>query len=98
MICQGLTKNNYCPTIQNTIHNPFLYCGLCRAKDKVIKHKEINRKNQCSYGEYKKEPFTACKTCGSPKLVICSNPKIIGKKRNGKLCNSKHCKHFKILT
>jgi hypothetical protein len=56
-------------------------------------------RNKCIHGEYTNELFNThgCKTCGAPKLVICSNLKITAKKRNGKLCNKQSCKHFNIL-
>jgi hypothetical protein len=37
--------------------------------------------------------FTGCKSCNA-KQVICLNPKICGKRRNGNLCNEKTCKYF----
>jgi hypothetical protein len=54
--------------------------------------------SKCVHGEYTNELFNTrgCKTCGSPKVVICSHEKVIGKKRNNKLCNSHSCKYFKI--
>jgi len=69
---------------------------------KLIKQAEeleagIDR-NKCKYGEYTDIPFKNCKSCGDPKLVICSNSKVIGKKRNGKLCNPAGCKYFKNST
>lgn len=67
---------------------------------KLIKQAEeletgIDR-SKCSHGEYTKELFDThgCKTCGSPKVVICSNPKVIGKRRNSKTCTPVNCKYF----
>ncbi len=51
-------------------------------------------RSKCVYGTYTNEPFGSCKTCGNPKVVICSNPKIVGKKRNGNGCNKAGCKRF----
>jgi len=51
----------------------------------------------CTHGEYTNEPFTGCKICGSPKVVICSNPKVIGKQRNSNGCNTRNCKYFTPL-
>lgn len=52
--------------------------------------------SDCIHGAYTNELFNirGCKTCGSPKLVICSHEKVIGKKRNNKLCNPHSCKYF----
>jgi hypothetical protein len=65
---------------------------------KLIKQAELLEAGidirQCVHGEYTNEPFTGCKTCGNPKVVICSHEKITGKKRNGKLCNPQGCKYF----
>ncbi len=60
--------------------------------------KQLARMTVCIYGEYTNEPFNGCKTCGDPKTVICSNPKVIGKRRNSKGCNPANCKYFKSLT
>jgi hypothetical protein len=55
---------------------------------------------RCKHGEYTDEPFTGCKTCGNPKTVICSRPKVVGKRRNSKGCvaynevTGKGCPHF----
>ena len=55
--------------------------------------------NKCIYGEYTNEPFNThgCKTCGAPKVVICNNKKVVGKRRNSKGCNPWKCKHFESL-
>lgn len=57
----------------------------------------INDLDKCIYGEYTGKDFKGCKTCKSPKIVICSNPKTVGKQRNNKLCNPVDCKHFKNI-
>ncbi len=54
--------------------------------------------NQCIHGKYTHQSFTGCKTCGSPKVVICNHKKVIGKRRNSKGCNPANCKYFKTLT
>ena len=51
----------------------------------------------CTHGEYTNEPFTGCKTCGSPKIVICNHKKVIGKRRNFNGCNTRNCKYFTPL-
>lgn len=59
-------------------------------------------RNKCQDGEYTDEPFTGCRTCGG-KRVICSNPKVVGKRRNGRNCRpydektGTGCKYFKPL-
>ena len=72
--------------------------------DKAIKHlekkkKELLLKIKCKHGEYTNELFNThgCKTCGSPKLVICSHKKIFAKKRNGKICNKQGCEYFEVM-
>ncbi|MFA6716756.1 MAG: hypothetical protein WCS27_15350 [Victivallaceae bacterium] len=48
----------------------------------------------CIHGEYTDEPFNGCKTCGNPKVVICSCPDVVGKRRNGNGCNAANCRYF----
>jgi hypothetical protein len=59
--------------------------------------KHINGMKPCVHGKYTNEKFTGCKTCGAPKVVICNNKKVVGKKRNSKLCNPAGCKYFESL-
>ena len=62
--------------------------------------KQILNMMDCKHGEYTNDLFNirGCKTCGSPKVVICSHEKVIGKRRNGNLCKQNSCKYFKNLT
>lgn len=57
-------------------------------------------RHQCKHGTYTNELFNthSCKTCGKPKVVICNNPQVIGKRRNSKGCNAQKCKYFESLT
>ena len=73
---------------------------LRKTAAKLIKQAEelesgIDR-SKCKHGEYTNEIFNThgCKTCGSPKLVICSHKKIFAKKRNGAICNPQGCEYF----
>jgi hypothetical protein len=56
-------------------------------------------RRKCKDGTYTDEPFNThgCKTCGNPKVVICNHPKVIGKRRNSKGCNSASCKYFQSV-
>jgi hypothetical protein len=69
-------------------------------KEKILFYKKIRsfliKKIPCKYGEYTNEPFNThgCITCGIPNTVICSNTNVIGKRRNGNLCNPQNCKYF----
>ena len=70
--------------------------------DKAIKHLEKKKQElistiKCTHGTYTNELFNTrgCKTCGSPKVVICKHELVIGKKRKSTLCNAKSCKYFK---
>jgi hypothetical protein len=65
---------------------------------KALRHQLTNMRSRlCRYGEYSGESFTGCKTCGG-KIVICSNEKVVGKKRNSKGCNAAGCKYFEAST
>lgn len=55
-------------------------------------------RRQCKHGTYTNELFNThgCKTCGSPKLVICSHPEKskIANRYSSKYCNPQNCKYF----
>ena len=60
--------------------------------------KQIDNLKPCKYGTYTNDLFhtNGCKTCGSPKVVLCSNKKTIADRFSSKYCNSINCKHFEI--
>jgi hypothetical protein len=62
-------------------------------KNAIIKI-DCKSNNKCRYGNYTRQPFTGCKTCGGM-IVECSHEKVWPKQRNSKTCNST-CKEFKI--
>jgi len=73
--------------------------GICN-KAIMVEEKQIESMKYCKHGTYTNELFNThgCKTCGSPKLVLCSHESVIGKRRNGKLCNPQQCKYFEAVT
>lgn len=89
-----MNKKEIIKKIENTIiklsNNP-------KEKDTILAlKKQILYLMDCKHGTYTNELFNThgCKTCGSPKLVICNNNKVIGKRRNEKSCNINNCKYF----
>jgi hypothetical protein len=57
---------------------------------------QLTTRIKCIFGKYTDEPFNGCKTCGSPKVVVCGHSKVVGKRRNSNGCNAAGCKHFEI--
>ena len=57
---------------------------------------KIESLKPCKYGTYTNDLFNThgCKTCGSPRVVLCSNDKTIADRFSTKYCNSNNCKYF----